>query len=261
MKNNLKKDTSWDHQAQWYDKIVGENGSYYHKNVIVPKVLELIGNINNKKILDLGCGQGFFTRILKSKGAEVVGVDLSKNLIETARKYPESKNITYYIANAENLYFLEKESFDYVISILSIGNIRNTDKVFKEIYFILKQKGKFIFVIIHPCFRIPRQSQWEYDESKKIQYRRIDRYGTELEIPIITHPGKVKNKDITDQDYTIMFHRPLSNLCKHLFENKFYISYLDELYSDKISYGKHAKSENRARKEFPLFLLVEAIKI
>ncbi len=257
----LKHNTSWDAQAKWYDKIVGEEGSYYHKEVIVPKLLQKLGSIKNKKILDLGCGQGFFCRILSKKQAKVTGVDLSKNLIHLAKTYP-TYDIQYFISSSENLSFLEENSFDFAISILSIGNIKNISQTFKEIYKILKNNGKFIFVIIHPCFRIPRQSQWLLDQNQKIQYRRIDRYLSEMEIPIITHPGKTKHSNsLDDQDYSIMFHRPLEKIVKELVNSAFLISDLEEWTSNKISHGKKAKAENRARKEIPLFLMIEAIKI
>lgn len=258
----FKSNTSWDAQAKWYDKIVGEDGSYYHKQVIIPNLLKRLGEIKNKKIVDIGCGQGFFCRILAKHNANVIGIDLSKKLIDIAKQYPSSKNLEYYVANSEDLSFLEKNSFDYAISILSIGNIRNIEKTFEEIYKILKQNGKFIFVIIHPCFRIPRQSSWEYEQDSKIQYRRIHRYFSEMEIPIITHPGKVKNQDkIYDHDYSLMFHRPLQTLFKSLIKKNFLISDLEEWCSNKKSYGKKAKAENRARQEIPLFLMIEAIKL
>ncbi len=259
---NIKKDTSWDEQAKWYNKLVGEDGTYYHKEVIVPEVLKQLGDITNKKILDLGCGQGFFCRILANHKAIVTGIDLSKSLIEYAKKYSKYDNISYYVANAEDLSFLEANSFDIVVSILSLGNIRNLQKTFENVYSLLKDKGRFIFVIMHPCFRIPRQSHWGYDENQKLQYRRIDRYMTSLEIPIITHPGKVKEKkELKDQDYTIMFHRSLTELFYCLNQSKLLVSYLKELCSNKMSVGKRAKAENRARKEIPLFLLIESIKI
>ncbi|MFN3604934.1 MAG: class I SAM-dependent methyltransferase [Leptonema sp. (in: bacteria)] len=259
----LKNNTSWDEQAKWYDKIVGEEGSYYHKEVIVPNLLKKLGEIKNKKILDLGCGQGFFCRILAKYHAQVVGIDLSKKLIELAKKYQQNQ-IQYYVANSENLSFLDSNSFDFVISILSVNNIKNITKTFGEVYKILKRKGKFIFVTIHPCFRIPRQTHWGYDENQKIQYRRIDRYLSEMEIPIITHPGKIRTKNpnlLKDQDYSLMFHRPLQNLFKEITKNQFLVSDLEEWCSNKISIGKRAKTENRARKEIPLFLMLEAIKL
>lgn len=254
----MKTNTDWDAQAQWYDAIIGEHGSYYHREVIVPALLKEMGDVEAKTVLDLGCGQGFFCRILSQRKAKVVGIDLSPKLIEIARTYRQ-ENITYYVANAEELSFLQDSSFDFIVSILSLGNIRNIDKVFFHVNRLLKPEGKFFFVILHPCFRIPRQSHWGYEESTKLQYRRIHRYLTEMEIPIITHPGKVKEK-LRDQDYTVMFHRPLSVIMFHLKNHNLVISNLLELTSNKISKGKRAKAENRARKEFPLFLLVEVIK-
>ncbi len=255
-----KRDTSWDPQSNWYDKIVGDEGSYYHKELIIPELLKVLGDVSSLRILDLGCGQGIFSRILKKKNAIVYGIDLSKKLIQKAKQYPDSEGIHFYTLNAENMSIFQNEFFDRVISILSIGNIRRIDLVFKEVYRILKYQGLFYIVTIHPCFRIPRQSHWGYDELNKIMYRRVDRYAISMEIPIITHPGKTKSI-IKDQDYSLMFHRSLGEIFSYFNKSQFLIKNVEEWYSPKKSEGKRAKEENRARKEIPLFIMFEAIKL
>ena len=64
----------------------------------------------------------------------------------------------------------------------------------------------------HPCFRIPRQTHWGWDEQKRIQFRRVDLYGSESAIPILTPP-------FTQADsFTVTYHRPLQSYFQVLAE-------------------------------------------
>ena len=112
-----------------------------------------------------------------------------------------------------------------------------------------------MLVLNHPCFRIPRQTRWDIDEPNKTQYRRIDRYMTPLEIPVATHPGHGARSETTRS-----YHLPLSEYSRMLCGNGFVIEKLEEWISEKHSVGEAAKMENRARKEFPLFLAILARK-
>lgn len=245
-----KKNTSWDSQASWYDRLVGDDGSLYHTEVVLPKTLELLQPVFSKRILDLGCGQGVFSRWLAKAGAKPVGVDLSTQLIQRATNYEKQnpQKIEYYVADACNLpKKLKQGQFDSAVSILSLGNMEPYQQFFVEAKAATITTASLIVVIMHPCFRIPRQSHWQFDEDKKLQYRRIDRYLSPLSIPIITHPGKDK------ADYTTMFHRPISAVIQAASNAGWLLKSFDEWTSNRISKGAKAKSENRARQEFPLF--------
>ena len=138
--------------------------------------------------------------------------------------------------------------------ILSLQNINNPVAVLANTSAVLAPKGKLIIVLNHPCFRIPRQTSWGIDSAKKLQYRRIDRYFSPLRIPIDVHPGKPSHKVVWD------YHYSLSDYFQFLHQSGFTIELLEEWMSDKQSVGPTAKMENFARKEFPLFLTIVAIK-
>jgi hypothetical protein len=120
---------------------------------------------------------------------------------------------------------------------------------------LLSDRGTLVVVLNHPAFRIPRQSSWGIDESNKLQYRKIMRYMSPLEIPITAHPGQ-KNSAVT---WT--YHHPLSDYVSMLAKSGFMIERLEEWVSDKTSEGSAKKQENRAREEFPLFLAIKAKKV
>ena len=81
-KKTLK--TDWGDVADWYDDLVGDSGSEYHREVVVPGVLRLLDIRAGEKVIDLACGQGVLCRILQARGAEVTGIDAADALIRAA---------------------------------------------------------------------------------------------------------------------------------------------------------------------------------
>ncbi|TSC96394.1 MAG: hypothetical protein Athens071426_340 [Parcubacteria group bacterium Athens0714_26] len=245
--------TSWGEVTGWYDNLLKEEGTY-QKEIILPNLLRLLDIKRGEMVLDLACGQGFFAGEFYKKGAHVIGVDISKELITIARKN-SPEDMRFEIAPADNLGFLPKESVNKITIIMAIQNIEAVAGTFKECHRVLKPNGKLFMVMNHPAFRVPKESSWEYDEENKIQYRRIDSYLSESKVKIQTHPGA------RPLDYTISFHRPLQFYFKLLGKNNFCVSRLEEWNSNRKSQpGPRAAAENKARKEIPLFILMEAVK-
>jgi len=124
----------------------------------------VLGDVKDKRILDVACGQGFFCREFARLGAKVIGVDISAELIKIARlqmpfhsdggQARKDSSAKYYVAPADKLDFLKNESIDKITIILSIQNIENANDVIKEASRVLKPKGKLFIVLNHPAFRI-----------------------------------------------------------------------------------------------------------
>ena len=248
-----RPDTSWNEVSSWYDQLVGEKGSDYHQNVIVPGALQLLAPRRGEAILDVACGQGVFTRRLAEAGAEVTGIDAAGKLIEAATK--RSSNIKYHKADAAKMEMLLSGSFDAVSCIMAIMNMDPLPPVVKEMARVIKTEGRLLLVLNHPCFRIPRQSGWGIDPNRKLQYRRIDSYMSEQKIPIKMHPGSDPGV------MTWTFHRPLSVYCQELAENGLMIERLEEWVSHRKSLpGTSKRTEDRSRSEIPLFMAIQARK-
>ena len=250
MKNNSPT-TSWEGASEWYNNLVGSEGHYYHQHVIFPHLLKILKTKKqNQSMLDLGCGQGAFSHVLP-KDFDYDGVDLSSSLIKAAKKSASLPNRTFHELDLCKPFNLHK-TFTHAAMILSFQNIAEPKVTLQNVKQHLKQGGIFLLVLNHPCFRIPRQSSWEINEDTKIQSRCIDTYMTSMQVPIEVHPGKANSVK------TFSFHYPLSEIFSFLQEAGFIVCNLIELCSDKISTGKNAKMENRARNEIPLFLTIVA---
>lgn len=250
---NQLKNTSWEKSGKWYNKIVGTRGHFFHEHLILPNTLRLLNLQRNSTLLDIGCGQGILAKKIPPT-IEYTGVDLAKNLITIARQNDKNPRHTYYIADATKPLPLGNRNFTHAAAILSLQNMENAAAAIKQISLCLQNKGKFVIILNHPCFRIPRQSGWGVGENK-IQYRYINRYMSPLKIPITMHPGE------RTSEVTWSFHQPLSYYIQSLKANGFLVDSIEEWVSNKTSRGPAAKMENLARSEIPLFLAISALRI
>lgn len=243
------KNTSWDVVANWYSTYLQDTDTYQAK-VIAPNLVRFLGSVRNKQVLDLACGEGYFARLVAKEGAIITGVDLSSLLITRAKA--SSGDISFVVAPAHKT-TLKKDAFDIVFTVLAFENIKNISEVVTEIKRILKKDGRFVLVLLHPAFRVPKHSDWGFDQGKAVQYRRVEKYLSEVQIEIEQNPSKgEKSKK------TITFHRPLQWYMKAFKKEGFAITALEEWISHKKSTpGKRQKAEDAARKEFPMFLALE----
>ncbi|KKT29847.1 MAG: hypothetical protein UW41_C0014G0014 [Candidatus Collierbacteria bacterium GW2011_GWC2_44_18] len=248
----LKNDTSWEKVSKWYGSIVGEKGHFYHQSLIIPQTLKLLDMKSGDRLIDVACGQGVLSRRLSEK-IKYVGIDASKKLIDEAKNLDNNKAHRYFVTDATKSFGF-KETFNKAVIILALQNIKEPEKTIQHLSEVMEKDGELLIVLNHPCFRIPRQSSWEEDKLNKMQYRRVNRYMTPLEIPINAHPGE-ENSQVTWS-----FHHPIEDYANYLFGNGFMIKKIEEWTSEKKSEGKAAKMENRAREEFPMFMAILAVK-
>ena len=241
---------TWDSSEKWYSSIVGEKGHYYHQTVVLPKSLQIIGKC--KSMLDLGCGQGVLARALP-ESVDYYGVDQSQELVKKAKSLTQRGQ--FFVSDVTQEIPIEKKDFDQACFILSLQNMEEGEKAILNASKHLKKGGKLLVVLNHPCFRIPRQSDWGFDDKSKLQYRRMNLYMSAQKIPILTSPGQKENSSVT---YT--YHHNLSDIVGWFKKANLLVSDMQEWISDKKSEGAKARMEDRARKEFPLFLAILGVK-
>jgi len=252
---NSSKDTSWNEVAGWYDNLLKNDDSYQAK-VILPNLLRVLDLKKGEQVYDLACGQGYFSNIFAHTGAIVTASDLSKKLIETAKKDAREK-ISFYITPAHRAQFLKDNSVDTIVIVLAIQNIENVNDVLSECKRVLKDKGRVVLVLNHPAFRVPKGSDWYFSDG--VQSRIIYKYLSESKVSIDMTPGeKDKKKKIS----TISFHRSLQYYIKLFAKNGFAVTRLEEWISHKQSgTGPRKEAEDRARKEIPMFMCIEIKRI
>lgn len=247
--------TSWEPVAGWYQGHLKKEDTFQEK-VIFPGALRLLDPKSGGRYLDVACGEGAFTRLLaQGRQLDIVGFDAAPSLVEAAkRKSPKRAEYLTLDAAEVGRRFPEK-SFDGATCILALQNIENVEPVIAGVARVLKSHAPFVFVLNHPAFRQPRQSGWGWDEQRKLQYRRVDKYLSAYNAPIQAHPGQ------DSKVVTWSYHRPLQAYFTWLAAAGFAVDALEEWTSHRTSTpGGHARAENAAREEIPMFLAIRARK-
>jgi SAM-dependent methyltransferase len=253
--------TSWNKVADWYTDHLKERGDY-QEDLIFPGALKLLEARAGGTYIDLACGEGSFLQglVRQIRRGTLIGIDAAPKLISHAQqqlrptKDLRIETIVGDVSKPQSA--LKGIQADGITCLMAIQNIEDIVGVFRLAAATLKANGQFLIVMNHPCFRQPRQSGWGWDEGRKLQYRRIDRYKSGYEMPIIAHPGAAPSVS------TLSYHRPLETYINALGEAGLAVNRLEEWSSKKISTsGPRAKAENTAREEIPLFLAIRAQRI
>lgn len=251
-----RRSGSWDPVADWYAGWVGPRGSRHHVEIAIPELLGLLTPKPGEHILDVGCGTGALCRPVIEAGSRYTGVDLSARLVRYARKV-QPRKARFLRADATCLRGtdgLGPEAFDAATFLLSIQDIEPLDEVLASAAWVLKPDGRIVMLMTHPCFRVPRQSGWAWDASRKLSFRRVDRYLTPLAVPMKSH-GKGRNRGKTRS-----YHRPLQDYVDALAELGFSVRRLAEIPGldsgrSRDGRGKQGGEPNR---DIPLFLALTA---
>ena len=115
-----------------------------------PIIFELLGDIQDKRILDLGCGDASFGKELLQLGAkQYIGIEGSRQMAEAARETLQGKQGTIYVETVESFQY-PIDSFEIVTSRFAIHYVENLQMLFQHIYHSLIENGKFVFSVQHP---------------------------------------------------------------------------------------------------------------
>lgn len=144
---------AYDEIADWYS--ARKRGSYEFK-ILLPAILNLLNNLRGKSLIDIGCGPGVYSAEFAKRGARVLGLDISRKMLDKARSNAKMTNVklTLQKADAHFLPFMG-ESFDIAVLILTILNA----KMVQEAARVLKPDGLLLFSDTHPI--IESKGKWE----------------------------------------------------------------------------------------------------
>lgn len=240
------KNTSWENVAYWYDGWVGKEGSYYHQKIAIPRTLELLNLQPNEFLLDVGSGTGTLAPHVLKASCYYIGIDLSPSFVRQAKHYHSAK-AKFLEGDARHLQKLfPHQEFDAAVFLLSLQDMEPLDSVLENVSSVLNPNGRLVLFMIHPCFRIPRQSGWGFDEKRKLHYRRVDRYLSPLTVPMKSYRGSV----------TRSYHRPLQDYVQALLKAGFQLDAWEEIADS----GLKPNGQKNPNEDIPLFLALRAIK-
>ncbi|WP_251025494.1 bifunctional 2-polyprenyl-6-hydroxyphenol methylase/3-demethylubiquinol 3-O-methyltransferase UbiG [Bacillus sp. ISL-57] len=257
MKNSLKKEAILNMKQNIYDhpeffqsyRNLRESESNYNDLLEQPTLRDMLPELKNKIVLDVGCGMGDFAKYcVKEQAREVVGIDISKKMIQVAQQRNSHERINYVNIALEDLQIKQHE-FDVVVSSLALHYIRDYDVVIKKINCCLKKMGVFLFSIEHPIVTARRNmDNWIVDKENNRSHYAVDHYQDEGE-----------RRQHWYIDGIVKYHRTFSTLINELILNGFQIEQVIEPIPDKKALNSLPKIINEMRK--PSFMIIRAKKV
>lgn len=154
IKNVHKTNTSfWDTIGS---NVLGVTALPSYGAFVSEEKLYLLGDITNKKVLEIGCGNGHSLKYVSDLGAvDLWGIDISPNQIERTNDFLLSQGINAKLicSPMENECGIPKNYFDVIYSVYTIGWTTDLNKSFSKISSYLKKDGIFIFSWSHPIHK------------------------------------------------------------------------------------------------------------
>jgi SAM-dependent methyltransferase len=224
--------------------------------VVHPEVLRLLGPVDGRSVLDVGCGLGALARKLAARGAEVSGIDASLRAIEMARRDAKEARIEpppqFEVGDAHDPAAYPDRDYHAATLVLSLQSMERPAVVLRNIAGALRPGGRLVIALYHPCFRIPGSASWGWDPGDRIRFRRVDRYLT-------PHRGEGEPAPERGQfERPPEFHWPLERLFRALRSAGFAVVDLVEPPGEVAGEGRGEGV--RAAREIPLFLILLARK-
>lgn len=238
--------SEWDVNAEPRHKQIISNVDVSYHKILIPTIMQLLGNVKDKRVIDVGCGSGYLSAKIAYQASTVLGLDPSKGMIEVAkREYEHLPRLRFVCESIESFSKNQPRiKFDAAISNMSLITIQNLDEALRAVNMVLLLKGIFVINITHPCFYNKYRG---YESSEDFHY-------------IISH--KQKGQFMISKDSkglplpTTHFHRPLQEYFRSLREASFVIDQLVEPFPKPSIMKLYPKSW-----KFPRFLSLRCIKV
>lgn len=178
---------------------------------------KLLPDFCDKKVLDLGCGYGWYCQYaIEHQAQYVLGIDISKRMLEIAKQKHSHERIEYRQMAMEDLK-LDSESFDVILSSLAFHYVKDYEELISHISKWLKKGGDFVFSVEHPVFTAYGTQDWYYDENGNILHFPVDHYYEEGQREALFLGEKV-----------VKYHRTLTTYLETLVNNGFSIEHVIE---------------------------------
>jgi len=235
-------ENGWESSAEAWIADMGEHGDFGRRYVLDPVMMPRALARSPGKALDVGCGEGRFCRALKAHGVDVVGIDPTPALLAAARR--RDRNGAYLEGRAERLPFGD-ETFDLVVSYLSLIDIPDIESAIPEMARVLKPGGALLVANLNSFNTACVDQGWIKDSGGRRLHYPIDHYLEERAMWIAYRGIRIVNH-----------HRPLSTYLRTLLGAGLVLTYFDEPAPAADASPSRAASYRRV----PWFLVMEWLK-
>ena len=168
---------------------MAQDGDFCKQHLVNPVLLRMLGDVAGRAVLDAGCGNGYFSRMLARAGAKVTGVEPASALFEFSAGTEQAEPLGIRYLQADLCGLPELGQFDAVVASMVLPAVPDWTGALAACAGLLRPGGRLVFSVNHPCFEQLASSWRQYGEYRTSQY--LAGYAI-------------------DQKYATDFHRPLS---------------------------------------------------
>jgi len=169
---------AWNEGAAAWLAFARTDADYYRHLVHGPGLLEACGDVAGQTALDLGCGEGYFARLLARGGAKVTGIELAEEVLRHAAVAEEQDPCAVEYLQGSAAAISKRfgdETFDLVTACMSLQDMADPAAVIVAAHAVLRRGGRFVFSVPHP-FSEMRYREWERDAERRKLYLKVDGY-------------------------------------------------------------------------------------
>lgn len=153
----------WDEYATEFEQWVARREPIKVVEGGIPfRMLELLGDLGGREVLDAACGEGYFTRLLAARGAHVVGIDLSPRLIAIARAKDPDGTIDYRVADLSRPRPELEAHFDRIASHLALNDVQDYRGFATTLAALARPRGRIVLSFNNPYSSVVRDHIRDY---------------------------------------------------------------------------------------------------
>lgn len=165
-----------DRYAAGYTPSSGKQPNF-NRDVVIPPLLEIVGEVAGLTLLDAGCGEGVVSRLLAEQGAFVTGIDVAPRFIELAQERDTSGAITYLCHDLSQPLPAYQGHFDCIVSNLVLNDVPDYQGFIGTLAALLKPGGRIVLSMNNPYSAVFRQKVDNYFDSTKATLYGMARHG------------------------------------------------------------------------------------
>jgi ubiquinone/menaquinone biosynthesis C-methylase UbiE len=169
---------SWDRAADAWEAGQASGRDYYRHEFFGPIQAAMCGDVTDMRLLDVGCGSGYFAREMARRGAKVTGIDIAPRMIDHARRHEAASplGVEYRAGDAADVAtWFPAASFDMVTSCMALQDMPDVPSVLRSVRDVLRPRGRLVASITHPCTDTPFR-EWQRNDAGQKRCLCIDRY-------------------------------------------------------------------------------------
>jgi 2-polyprenyl-3-methyl-5-hydroxy-6-metoxy-1,4-benzoquinol methylase len=174
-------------QQNTYDQVANEYARYlqalseqtfsFNHDLIIPLLLDQVGDVEGLAVLDAGCGEGIVARLLVERGAKVVGIDVSPRLVDLARAQDAQGKAIYQVRDLSRPLPEYQSAFDVAVSNLVLNDVPDYRGFITTMGMVTKPQGRIVLSMNNPYSALIREKVHSYFDSGQATLYNMARAG------------------------------------------------------------------------------------